>query len=94
MALLDSDKALVKKLGLNEDHELETEDKKLFVATQVEEMKKILWRNRVDAMLNRNIKTETEDEKDAVAAKIKEHEKEAKQFAEAITLMTQVRDEL
>lgn len=94
MTMLQSDKELVEKLGMTEIHELSAQEKREFIDAQIEAIKSQLWRSRVDAMLNRNLKTEGETERQAVEAKIREHESDAKRYAEAITLLTNIKVEL
>lgn len=92
MALLDSDKALVEKLGIEND--LPTEDKIGFLDAQIEGIKQSMWRSRVDALLNRNLSTKDDAEKAAVLGKVAEHEADVKRYAEAVALMEQLRAEL
>lgn len=94
MGILKSDTELSEKLALNEVHELPLEDKVKYVDEQLDGIKHQLWRVRVDALLNHNLKTETEDEKIAVAGKIREHEQNAKRYAEALGLLQTLKDEL
>lgn len=94
MALLDHDKALVKKYKLTNDHELDREDKASYVETQLTEIKWQIWRSRVDALLNRGLTAKDEDEEVAIAEQIRKHEKDVDRFAEAVTLLTQLKKEL
>ena len=94
MGLLQSDNELRKALELTDIHELAIEDKIGYVDEQIDGIKHQLWRVRVDALLNHNLKTKTEDEKLSVAAKIREHEQNAERFAEALGLLQTLKDEL
>jgi DNA polymerase IIIc chi subunit len=94
MSILASDKALAEKLELTDLHEMSADDKKGYVTAQLDAIKQQLWRSRVDAVLNHNLKTENKSEEIKVAEKIEEHEQNAKRYAEAITLLQAIADEL
>ena len=94
MTLLKSDSELVEKYKLTDVHELSTDEKKSYIDVQIDGIKQQLWRSRVDAMLNHNIATDGEAERNAVDAKIRDHESDVKRYAEALTLLSKLSDEL
>lgn len=94
MTMLKSDNELAKRIKLTDVHELSVEAKRNYIDEQVDGIKSQLWRARVDAVLNHNLETDGSAEKDAVALKIREHESNARRYVEAITLLTNLRNEL
>lgn len=92
MSLLKSDKELMESLSTTRD--LATEDKVAFLDAQIDGIKSQMWRSRVDAILNRNIATADDKEKAAVLGKVAEHETDVKRYAEAVSLMEELKDEL
>ena len=94
MAMLKTDKELASKIKLTDLHELSVEEKRHYIDEQIDGIKSQLWRARVDAILNHNLVTDGEQEREAVALKIREHEGNAKRYVEAITLLSNLRDEL
>jgi len=94
MGILQSDNELRDRLKLTNVHELAHGEKISYIDDQLNAIKHQLWRSRVDAVLNHNLKTTSEDEEVAVAAKIREHEGNSKRYAEAIQLLQALKDEL
>jgi DNA polymerase IIIc chi subunit len=94
MSMLETDKKLVEELNLSDVHELSADDKKEYVLVQLDSIKRNLWRSRVDLVLNHNLETKDKSEEAKVAVKIEEHENDAKRFAEAISLLQAIADEL
>lgn len=94
MALLTTDKELAKKIGLTAAHEMDVEDKRQYVEAQINGIKAQLWRSRVDAILNHNVKADNKAEEIKVAEKIEAHETDARRYTEAITLLSQLLEEL
>ena len=94
MSLLKTDKELATKLGLTEVHETTKEDKLEYLNSQIDSIKSIIWRNRVDLILNHNIKTEGKEQAKQVADKIDQFEGDIERYAEAVTLMEQLKSEL
>ena len=94
MSLLKTDKELVTKLGLTDVHETSVEEKKDYLDAQIDSIKSIIWRNRVDVVLNKHIKTEGKEQAKQVADKIDQFETDIERYAEAVTLMEQLKSEL
>lgn len=92
MALLDTDNQLIKSLDF--EYDLGDAEKLEFIDAQIVGIKAQMWRSRVDAILNRNIATSDDKERAAVQGKIAEHEADVKRFAEAVTILEKLRDEL
>ena len=85
MAHLDTYKQLVEEFNITSDMELDGEFRTMFVKNQVEEIKKILWREVVDYIIAQNM-SESDDETVATAGNTKKTEKRSniKQFARAL----------
>jgi len=85
MAHLDTYKQLVEEFNITPDMELDGEFRTMFVKNQVEEIKKILWREVVDYIIAQNM-SESDDETVATAGNTKKTEKRSniKQFARAL----------
>lgn len=85
MAQLDIYKELVKDYNITPDMELNDEFKLMFVASQIEEIKKVLWREIVDYIISCNM-AESKDEAVAMAGSTKKQEKRTmiKQFTTAL----------
>lgn len=94
MALLDGLDKIDKRNGLGKAHLVANEDLAHYVQTQIDEMKVILTRLRVDVLLNEEISVDGQSEADARDEKVKKLQKDIKQMAEAVTVLTKLKDEL
>jgi hypothetical protein len=85
MSHLDIYKQLAEEFNITEDMELDSEFRTMFVKNQVDEIKKILWREVVDYIIAQNM-SESDDETVATAGNTKKTEKRSniKQFTRAL----------
>lgn len=95
MAHLDVYKDLREEFNITEDMELDAEFRKVFVQNQVEEIKKILWREIVDFIIADSM-SKSEDETVSVAGNTKKTEKRSniKQFTKALKAYNELIAEL
>lgn len=95
MAHLDVYKDLREEFNITEDMELDAEFRKVFVQNQVEEIKKILWREIVDFIIADHM-SKSDDETVAVAGNTKKTEKRSniKQFSRALKAYNELIAEL
>ena len=94
MSLLKSDAELATKLGLTDAHDLSKAEKLDYLEAQIESIKGIIWRNRVDVILNHNIKLEGKEQQKQARDKIEAFEGDIERYAEAVSLMEQLKSEL
>lgn len=94
MKLLDELKKIDERNGITEDHQVSHDDLRTYVDTQVEEMQRIIMRDKVDVLLNEQIKVETEDETLGRDAKRRELEKRISQMTEAVSVLSKLANEL
>jgi len=94
MSLLTKLQANDKELGVTKDHDVAAEDFKAYIETQVNEMRAVLVRLRVDILLNKEIPVEGNLETEGRDKKIKELSNDARQFVESIDVMRKLHDEL
>ncbi len=92
--MLETDLEIVEALELNEDHELDAFRKKEYVEEQLDQMKKIIWRLRVDRMLLAHAEARNDDEETEKEAKMKANQREIDRMAEAVTNLTDLKGEL
>lgn len=95
MAHLDIYKELKEEFNITEDMELDSEFRTVFVKNQVEEIKKILWREIVDFIIADSM-SRSDDETVATAGNTKKTEKRSniKQFAKALKSYSELIAEL
>lgn len=95
MAHLDVYKDLREEFNITEDMELDAEFRKVFVQNQVEEIKKILWREIVDYIIADHM-SQSDDETVQTAGSTKKTEKRSniKQFARALKAYNELIAEL
>jgi len=91
MSQLDYDKALVKEFSIKEKHEPEDMFKLAHARTQLDEIKKFLWRERVELLLS---EAQTKSEVEALAASAKSKVAEHRSNIKNILLSIEVLDEL
>lgn len=93
--ILDIDKDACEKFGINERSDLEIAHKIAFVQAQIEEMKRVLWRNRIDLMISVNL---SKDDNEMLAAKGQEnvtrYKNDIKNFVIALNALNELLDEL
>lgn len=92
---LEVDEALVKDLDIKPETELTAPEKLAFLDAQIGEMKKMVWRERIDIILSNKLSQSTDK---AVANqaknKINEHTMTLEQFLGSIETLTQLKDEM
>jgi hypothetical protein len=95
MAHLDVYSELKEEFNITEDMELDSEFRKVFVQNQVEEIRKILWREVVDYIIADHM-AKSDDESVSVAGNTKKTEKRSniKQFARALKAYNELIAEL
>lgn len=92
MSLLKSDKALVKEFNITD--ELTTEEKKKYIDEQADSIKSMVWRLRVDALLNELVEPETENEKAERDAKVRSYKNDIRQMTKALDVLNGIKAEL
>lgn len=80
--------------GVTTGHKVADEDLTAYIDTQIDEMRHIMMRDRVDVLLNEQIPVEGKQERDGRDAKIRELEGRISQMVEAVGVLTRLRDEL
>lgn len=92
---LETYESLKKEFNIVPEIELDDEFKKTFVQSQVEEIKKVLWRECVDFMISSKL-AEDKDEIVANAGQSKKTEKKTniKQFVRALNAYSELISEL
>lgn len=95
MAHLDVYGELKEEFNITPDMELDSEFRAVFVKNQVDEIKKILWREVVDYIIANNM-AQSDDETVATAGNTKKTEKRSniKQFARALKAYNELIAEL
>lgn len=83
---LANDLEYAKELNITEDIELAREFKIAYLRAQIEEVKKMQWRSRVDAVLDDNLINSTTDEAlvDNARSNRTRHRSETKQYVIAL----------
>lgn len=92
--LSDTLKQIDERNGVGEAHLTDADEIKEYVQTQINEMKRIIMRNRVDILLNEKISVEGRAEKDGRDAKIRDLESTVVQMVEAVDVLTKLHEEL
>lgn len=92
---LDIYSQLVEEFNITHEIELDAEFKKTFVISQLEEIKKVLWRESVDYIISTKL-SEDSDEIVAQAGQTKKTEKRSniKQFVKALSAYQELVAEL
>lgn len=80
--------------GVTEKHQLASEDLAKYIDTQIDEMRHIIMRDRVDVLLNQEITVEGKQEREGRDAKVRELDGRITQMVEAVDVLTKLRDEL
>lgn len=91
MALLTEDEKLFKDLGVAD---FETEGKKQYVADQLQALQHGMWRDRVNLIINENIKTTSDEQKDQLEGQSKKVRHDLKATAEAVKILEKLSAEL
>jgi len=96
---LQTDKELVKEFGISEAAELAPNFKLGYVRTQIDEFKKVLWRNRVDALISEYLIAKAKaDKNDALEGRFREnlsrYRNDIKQLSQSIDFMESLKNEL
>jgi hypothetical protein len=96
---LQADKELVEEFGIDEASDLDPTFKLGYVRSQIDEFKKVIFRNRVDALISLNLIELSQKAKDeAMESKAREnltnYRNVIKQMTGAVELMEQLKDEL
>jgi len=94
MSLLDNLKTIDKELDVKDAHTTGNERTREYVNIQIEEMKAVLTRLRVDILLNKEIAVEGDKERDGRDQKIRELSRDVKQFVQSITVLQKLSDDL
>jgi DNA-binding transcriptional regulator GbsR (MarR family) len=94
MALKEELAKIDKRNGVKKHHLVADEGLLHYVDTQITEMKQIIARDRVDVLLNEQIKVEGKQERDGRDAKVRELEARIIQMVEAVDVLTRLADEL
>lgn len=95
MSHLDIYKDLKEEFNITEEMELDTEFRTVFVKNQVDEIKKILWREIVDYIIAQNMaKSEDEAVRTAGTTKVNEKRVNIRQFAKALKTYNELVAEL
>ena len=99
--MLDIDNETVRVLDLDSRHDLpltstdkDTVSKVGYIEAQIEQMKAVLWRMRVDYVILAKAATETEDQTEEKATKLKTNRKEMDQFKNALSVLDTLKSEL
>jgi hypothetical protein len=82
------------RLGIGNRHTVESGDLYQYIQTQVNEMKAVLTRIRVDILLNEQIPVDGKAETEGRDKKIKELTNDAEQFVSSINVLTQLLKDL
>lgn len=95
MAHLNIYNELKEEFNITEDMELDSEFRAVFVKNQVDEIKKILWREIVDYIIAQSM-SQSDDETVATAGNTKKTEKRSniKQFTKALKAYNELIAEL
>jgi hypothetical protein len=96
---LQADRDLAKEFGIDEETDLEPVFKLGYVRAQIDEFKKVIYRNRVDALISLNLIELSQKAKDeAMESKAREnltnYRNVIKQMTGAVELMEQLKNEL
>jgi hypothetical protein len=95
MAHLDIYKELKEEFNITEDMELDTEFRTVFVKNQVDEIKKILWREIVDYIIAQNMmQSDDETVRTAGTTKVNEKRVNIRQFSKALKAYSELIAEL
>ena len=81
---------LNKELSLTSDHDRDEEGKKEFVDTQLTEIRAVMWRLRVDIILNQSIEAANEEEQAGLDAKVREMKADLRRMKQAIDTLLKV----
>lgn len=92
---LEIDQIITKEFGITPDIDISVDQKLLFIKTQIDEIQRVLWRERVDIVLSTEL-VNSGDEALAEKGRQTRHEKRhnAKQFTRAIKTLIQYHDQL
>lgn len=91
MALLTEDEKLFKELDVTD----QTGDyKKLYVSEQIDSIRALLWRSRVDLIINNNVETTSEEQVEALKTKGLELVRNIKQTSKALKVLEALDAEL
>lgn len=96
---LQSDKDLLKEFGIDESSDLDARFKLSYVRTQIDEFKKVLYRNRVDAVITLGlIENAKKQGKDELEGKLREnlanYRNVVRQMSQSLVIMETLKDEL
>ena len=82
---------LNKELNLTSDHDRDEEGKKEFVDTQLTEIRAVMWRLRVDIILNQSIEAANEEEQAGLDAKVREMKADLRRMKQAIDSLLRIK---
>jgi len=92
---LSEDKETVKELKLIPEMELPLDQKLAFVQAQIQELKQMAWRSRVDVLhANRLAKDDNEVLRNRGLNNLSEHKNSVRQFTGAIRTLIKLKEEL
>lgn len=92
MSLLKSDAKLVKDFGITDD--LTNEEKKSYIQDQIDSIKSMIWRLRVDTILNSEMEAKTETEEAERDAKVRSYKNDIRQMTAAVNVLNELKSEL
>lgn len=90
--LLDIDKKLVEEFNIKD--ELTNKEKIAYLDEQADGIKHMMWRLRVDTMLNSAITPETEEQEVEASNKLRTYRNDIKQMAKGLEALAQLKSEL
>lgn len=94
MSLRSKLTAIDKDLGLDKRHKVEEAQLETYVQTQVNEMKAVLTRLRVDVLLNQEIPVDGKIETEGRDKKISELKNDIEQMSSAVNVLQALLDEI
>jgi hypothetical protein len=92
--LLKQVETIDKELGLGDLHDRDHEGKIEYVATQINEIKQIMWRLRCDILLNSVIEVVGDAEEAEQENKVKAYKRDLKRMGQAIDVYEELLAEL